>query len=160
MKTIEIRPVTPADAPFLTSLMNHPILLQRLHQTATSQSDWEEAISLWLSDPDEEGYILWKNSHPIGWFALNGLLSPTPYLKIAAILPEFQGRGIGQTVLRNLLSQLKARGYTKVRLFTDCDNQIAQACYRKCGFQIIQTAEGSWPDGTINRQYEMETNLL
>lgn len=159
MKIIEIRPVTPAESPFLTTLMNHPTLLHRLHQMPTTQDNWEEAISLWLSDPDEEGYILYDGPQPIGWFALNGLLSPTPYLKIAAILPEYHNLGIGQAVLRNLLARLKSRGYAKVRLFTDCENQIAQACYQKCGFQIIQTLEESWPDGTTNQQYEMELIL-
>ena len=160
MNKIQIRPVTPADAPFLTTLMNHPAILRRLHQLPTTQSDWEEAIALWLSDDDEEGFILFDGPRPIGWFAVNNLLSPIPYLKIAVLLPQYQGQGIGQTALRTLLDQLKARGYPKVRLFTDCDNQIAQACYQKCGFRPLATTQESWPDGTTCQQYEMESHLL
>ena len=159
MNNIHLHPVTTADAPFLTELMNHPTILRRLHQNPTTQSDWDEAISLWLSDPDEEGYILFENSHPIGWFALNGLQSSIPYLKIAVILPDYQGHGIGQRILQELLSMLRSRGYTTIRLFTDCDNQIAHACYQKCGFQIIATTKESWPDGTNCQQYEMELIL-
>lgn len=159
MNNIHLHPVTPADASFLTELMNHPAILRRLHQTPTTQADWEEAISLWLSDPDEEGYILFQNSTPIGWFAINSLQATIPYLKIAVLLPQYHNHGIGQATLRHLLSQLKTRGYRAVRLFTDCDNQIAQACYRKCGFQIIATTKESWPDGTNCQQYEMELIL-
>ena len=159
MNNIEIRPVSPADAPFLTSLMSHPTLLHRLHQTATTLADWTEAIDLWLSDDDEEGYIVSDNGRPIGWFAFNALLTPKPYLKIAVLLPEYHSHGIGQTVLDQLLPPLKSRGYRSVGLFTDCDNYPAQACYRKCGFEIIAESEESWPDGTTLKQYEMEKTL-
>lgn len=159
MNNITIHPVCPADAPFLTSLMNHPAILHRLHQIPTTQADWEEAIALWLSDDGEEGYILYDQTRPIGWFAFNGLLSPIPYLKIAALLPEYQGKGIGQFALTQLLPNLKTAGYTTVRLFTDCDNQIAQACYQKCGFQTIAETQESWPNGSTCQQYEMEKIL-
>ena len=159
MNNIQINPVCPADAPFLTILMNHPVLLSRLHQSPTTQADWEEAIALWLSGADEEGYILFEGSQPIGWFALNSLLSPKPYLKIAVLLPEYQGRGIGQLALSRLLQSLRSAGFRSVGLFTDCDNSIAQACYQKCGFRVIRTTRETWPDGSTNAQYEMEVIL-
>lgn len=159
MNTIQIKPVTPEDAAFLTELMNHPAILRRLHQTPTTTNDWTEAIALWLSDDDEEGYILFHQGHPIGWFAFNALLSPKPYLKIAVLLPEYQGQGIGQFALAHLLGKLKNAGYASVGLFTDCDNLRAQSCYQKCGFQILAEAEESWPDGSTARQYEMEAIL-
>ena len=159
MNNITLNPVSPADAPFLTQLMNHPAILLRLHQPVTTLSDWEEAIALWLSDDDEKGYILFAGTRPIGWFALNSLLSPKPYLKIAVLLPEYQGRGIGQFALMQLLTQLKAAGFTSAGLFTDCDNQIAQACYQRCGFRVIRTTRETWPDGSACPQYEMEVIL-
>lgn len=159
MNNIKITPVCPADAAFLTDLMNHPVILHRLHQTPTTQADWEDAIALWLSDDDEDGYILYDQNCPVGWFALNGLLSPKPYLKIAVLLPEYQGLGIGQFALTRLLGDLKNAGYASVGLFTDCDNRIAQACYQKCGFQMIAKAQESWPDGSTCQQYEMEKIL-
>ena len=160
MNNLQIRPVTSADAPFLTELMNHPAILRRLHQIPTTLQDWSDAIALWLDDSDEEGYILLEDATPIGWIAFNGLLSPIHYLKIAVILPQYQHRGICQTALQKLLPHLKIQGFaTTVRLFTDCDNLPAQACYKKCGFQIIATTEESWPDGTNCQQYEMELIL-
>lgn len=161
MTNITIQNVCLADAAFLTRLMNQPSILHRLHQTPTTQGDWEEAIRLWLQDPDENGYIIFDQAQPIGWFALNGLQShdKKAYVKIAVLLPEYQDKGIGQLVLSQLLNHLKATGYTAAGLFTDCDNLRAQACYRKCGFQIIAAAEESWPDGSVVKQYEMEKLL-
>lgn len=159
MTNITINPVRPTDAAFLTELMNHPAILRRLHQTPTTVDDWSEAIALWLSDDDEEGYILFDRDRPMGWFAFNALLSPKPYLKIAVLLPEYQGQGIGQFALTHLLEKIKNAGYASVSLFTDCDNLRAQSCYQKCGFRILAEAEESWPDGSIARQYEMEAIL-
>lgn len=156
MHNLFYRPVQDTDAPFLSHLMNQPSLLQRLHQLPTTKKDWDEAIFLWLRDPDETGYILLFDQMPIGWFAFNGLMGEIPYLKIAVLLPDFQGRGIGSRILIQLLQQLKRDGYSSVRLFADQDNLPALACYRKCGFRVLGTSEESWPDGSTILQYEME----
>lgn len=161
MTQILLRPVKTGDAAFIHTLMNTPTLMARLHQPATTLADWEEAVALWLGDPDEKGYIVTEDDQPIGWFAVNDLLSPAriPYIKMAALLPEHQHRGIGRQVIGQLCSQLQAEGYPTVRLFTDADNLTAQRCYQSCGFRIIATLEEPWPDGTTLLRCEMEKTL-
>lgn len=159
MSEFQLRPIETQDATFLHTLMNHPALTARLHQPSTSLADWEEAIRLWHSDPDERGCIVTAGDQPIGWFAVNGLCSGLPYVKMAALLPEYQGQGIGRQVITQLCHQLKAENYPAVRLFTDCDNTHAQRCYLQCGFRIIDTLEEPWPDGSVLQRYEMEKPL-
>ncbi|MBQ8313447.1 MAG: GNAT family N-acetyltransferase [Clostridia bacterium] len=161
MTQILLRPIETGDAPFLHTLMNTPALMARLHQPATTLRDWEDAIALWHSDPDEKGYIVTEDEQPIGWFAVNDLLSPSriPYIKMAVLLPEHQHRGIGRKVIEQLCSQLQSEGYPAVRLFTDADNLPAQRCYQGCGFRIIATLEEPWPDGSTLLRCEMEKKL-
>lgn len=158
MCSITMRKVERTDNVFLCELMNHPVLMRRLHQTETTREDWTEAIQLWSQDKDEQGYILCDSNLPIGWLAVNGLQSTDKkaYLKIAVLLPEYQGKGIGSSFISYLLVELKAAGYSAVGLFVDCDNAQAQRCYQKCGFEIVDAQECSWPDGSVIRQYEME----
>ena len=92
---------------------------------------------------------------------MNDLLSPVriPYIKMAALLPEHQHRGIGRQIIDQLCSQLQSEGYPAVRLFTDADNLPAQRCYQSCGFRIIATLEEPWPDGSTLLRCEMENKL-
>ena len=114
MCSITIRKVESKDSAFLCALMNHPALMHRLHQTATTNKDWTEAIQLWFQDEDEQDYILCDRDWPIGWFGVNGLQATDKkaYLKIAVLLPEYQGKGIGSSFLSDLLVELKAAGYS------------------------------------------------
>lgn len=160
MDRIQIRPVKYGDDKFLTKLMNHPVLMNRLHQAETAEEDWKEAIQLWLQDLDEKGYIAEVDGNPAGWFAVNGLTERKPYIKIAVLFPEFQGRGIGTRVLSLLIEMLKEEGYGQVRLFVDRDNLHAIACYEGCNFQIVGAVTQKWPDGTVCEQLEMARKLL
>ena len=162
MNNWTIRAVCPEDADFLTTLMNTPGLMTRLHQTPTGKRDWEESIALWLADADEEGYIVSSQGQQVGWVAVNGLLSPQklPYLKIAVLLPEFQNQGLGRQIIRQLMAELRKRGYPAIRLFVDQDNRKARRCYESCGFQSVGTVCQQWPDGTVCTQLEMEATIV
>ena len=154
---IRIVPVCEKDAEFLYRLMNCPAILQRLNEVATTRQDWADAISEWARDDDEEDYIIFEEDIPVGWLGINGLLNDdlTAYLKIAALLPEFQGRGIGSFVIRELVQSLKRRGIEQVVLFTDRDNLTAQACYRKCGFRIAESLTDTMSNGKTVQRYRM-----
>lgn len=75
MEGIEIRSVSAGDAEFLFQLMNEPAVMKALNEVPTEKRDWEEAVSAWAEDADEEGYIVFSSGQPVGWFAVNGLLA-------------------------------------------------------------------------------------
>lgn len=157
MGHIEIRSVSDDDAEFLFQLMNEPTVMKDLNEVPTKKQDWEEAVSAWSEDADEEGYIVLSSGRPIGWFAVNGLLADdhTAFLKIAALMPAYQGKHIGRYVLTQILEDLRFRGILSVRLFTNQDNLAAQKCYGACGFSITEVLREQMSDGTIAGRYQM-----
>lgn len=161
MKEIKIEPVTSNDADFLFCLMNHEVILSRLHEISTSIEDWSNAIHIWEGDADEENYIISLSNKPIGWFSFNNLQSidRTAYLKMAVILPEYQNRGIGTYVLLHLIFQLKERKYNSVMLFTDKNNINAKKCYQKCGFNVCEEFVETMSDNTDIERYRMVCKL-
>ena len=158
MGNIAIRKVTEKNAGFLFQLMNDPFIMQALNEVPTTQSDWDEAILLWQSDADEEGYIIFEDGKPIGWFALNNLMAENNevFLKMATLLPEHQNKGIGPYVITQLIDKVRAKNAASLSLFTDQDNHQAQKCYMKCGFYPVDTFIDEMSNGKkVNRMKMM-----
>ena len=157
----EIRKVTADDSDFLFCLMNEPSVMKALNEVSTQRSDWEDAISAWSADADEEDYIILSGGQPIGWFAVNGLLSEngTVFLKMAALLPEYQSKHIGRRALAQILERLRVLGIKSVRLFTNRDNLAAQKCYTECGFEVMEELTDEMSDGSFAVRYQMERKL-
>lgn len=156
-KDTRIETVRLNDAAFLHTLMNCPSVLQSLNEVSTEKQDWIDAIKEWNRDKDEEDYIVFHKDIPIGWLGINGLLhdDKTAYLKMAVFLPDYQGQGFGTAAIQALLCSLQDRGIKEILLYTDCDNHRAQACYKKCGFQVIETLSDTMSNGKIVPRYKM-----
>lgn len=78
---------------------------------------------------------------------------------MAALLPGYQGRGIGGRVLTRLLETLKAEGVPSAALFTNQNNLKARRCYEKCGFRVTEALVQEMSDGTREERYRMEIIL-
>ncbi len=156
-----IRPVNEQDAVFLNTLMNCPSVLQVLNEVSSELQDWTDAIEAWVSDADEEDFIVQYENTPIGWLGVNGLLNEDrkAYLKMAVLLPDYQGLGYGMQAIRELMCRLRQRGVKKLALYTDRDNRKAQACYRKCGFKVIESLTETMSNGKTIQRIMMETCL-
>ena len=48
--------------------------------------------------------------------------------------PEERNRGIGEALLKHVVTQAKAEGIRRITLLTDMQNERAQAMYRRVGF--------------------------
>jgi len=57
------------------------------------------------------------------------------HLARLAVHPAYQGKGIGYSLLRDLLIQFKRRGIQSVTVNTQHDNQASMALYEKVGFR-------------------------
>lgn len=71
------------------------------------------------------GYTWWEPSS-----------APIPTIGIC-VRDEYQGNGIGKSLLSKLIEEAKARGKSGLRLTVSKENEIALSLYRKAGFQII-----------------------
>ena len=160
-ENIHIRPVNEKDAAFLNSLMNCPSVLQVLNEVPSELRDWMGAIKEWLNDDDEEDFIVVHRNISIGWLGVNGLLNEDrkAYLKMAVLLTDHQGLGFGTWAIQELMCYLRQRGVKKLALYTDRDNHMAQACYRKCGFRVIESLTETMSNGKTIPRFMMEACL-
>lgn len=56
------------------------------------------------------------------------------------VSPDWQGRGIGGELVRNLMTSGRGRGYDYVRLLVSVGNARAQAMYARAGFKCCGSA--------------------
>ena len=161
VNNLELKEVMEREYEFLYELMNNESIMKRLNETCTSLEDWKSAILYWKNDSDEENYIIYNNNKPIGWIGINNLDSSDRevYIKILAILPENQRRGIGGYAVKNMINYLKGKGFKKLSLYTDKDNDYAQRCYIKCGFKIETTLTDKMANGKNIERYKMSIVL-
>lgn len=140
MNRVKLNRVTADDAGFLFRIMNMESVRAALNEPATSLCDWENAVRAWSTDADEEDYMICNGEMAAGWLGINGLSSPdkVAYLKVIVLLPEAQGKGIGQCAVGQVKEMLRQRGYAGLALYADQCNHRAVACYRKCGFRIVE----------------------
>ena len=79
-------------------------------------------------------------------------------IRMLAVLPEFQGRGIGEALVRACLDRAAADGRARVYLDTTQWMQTAQRLYRRIGF--VRAPELDWlPDPSVSLTayvYELE----
>ncbi len=132
---ITLKAMEKKDIPFLSELLNLPLIRQTLHMGATTVQDWDAAFAEWESDPDEENYIIWLGEVPVGWLSVNGLMDgKTAWIKELVLHPQYHGQGIGTIALDIISVVLGSWNYHKILLHTDYDNTPAQKCYEKNGF--------------------------
>ena len=161
MKNIKIIAVTENDAEFLQKLMNNETVMAILNEVPTALAVWVDAIKEWAQDTDEEDYIIFDGTTPIGWLGVNGLSSTDKkaYIKMITLLPQYQNCGIGSFVITETIENLKLRGYNSIGLYTDQSNIQAQQCYLKCGFDITTETEQKMSNGAVVKRYIMECSL-
>ena len=161
MKNIKIIKVNEGDSQFLQELMNNESVLTSLNEVPTTIEVWTDAISEWEQDADEEDFIIFDDSMPIGWLGINGLSTneKKAYIKMIALLPKYQNSGIGQYVINNLIENLKLQGYVSIGLYTDQSNMQAQQCYTKCGFEVTAMIEQKMSNGAVVKRYKMDRLL-
>jgi ribosomal-protein-alanine N-acetyltransferase len=57
------------------------------------------------------------------------------HLARLAVEPEFQGQGVGTTLVTDLIRQLSRRGFHRITVNTQGDNVMSHRLYRKLGFK-------------------------
>lgn len=73
-----------------------------------------------------------------------GYLSPNVSVLCGmAVRPSYRGHGIGTLLLREMIHQLTAQGFTELSLSVDADNP-ASRLYERHGFQRINKTGTSW----------------
>lgn len=107
--------------------------------------------------PSESDYldggmmILYDDDQPVGVVrGADDEYEDSPIMNIGplAILPEYQGRGLGRVLLRAALNFSKEKGYKRCVLCVNADNEQAKALYLQEGFEQAE--------GVVCYRYNLE----
>ena len=147
-----IRPITPADEPFLWEALYHAIYVAPgdapPERDVVNRPELARYVRDW-GDVDDLGFIAVaeENQQPIGaaWIRLltgenkgyGYTDDTTPELSVA-VLPEYRGQGVGTGLLTHLLQAVSIH-HRSVSLSVEAGNP-ASRLYRRLGFEIVSTS--------------------
>lgn len=145
---IQIRFITPDEVPAAKEL-----IYRVAHEVFRDKRPLEEAIAFYearhqMHDMDDvqETYfdndgiflVMTDNDQMIGTGAIRKLDEATCELKRVWLLFPYHGRSLGYRMIQELLNFAREKGYSRVRLETDRDDQSrAYALYKRLGFYEI-----------------------
>jgi len=90
-----------------------------------------------LSQPETRRYLVAETSGGIVGYAGLMCIEPIADVQTIAVVPEHEGRGIGSTLLTQLIEEARHRGAADVLLEVRADNPRAQQLYVRFGFEQI-----------------------
>ncbi len=97
---------------------------------------------VWLAELEEDGVTV-----PVGAMVLH-THSKTIRIYSIAVLPEHQGKGAGDILIRHAISTAHNRGLAQISLEADDSNETLLRWYSKYGFKIEQTLQDYYSPGS------------
>ena len=101
-----------------------------------------------LAQVDTRRYVVAEADGQIVAYAGLMCIEPIADVQTIAVVPEFEGRGIGSAILTELIEEARRRGAVEVLLEVRADNPRAQALYVRFGFEQIHVRRRYYRDGT------------
>ncbi|WP_315794068.1 GNAT family N-acetyltransferase [Paenibacillus sp. BIC5C1] len=105
-------------------------------QAFGNSEEWTRNYFTETDEPSRVTYIAWKNELPVGLVRINVINETTAFIHNFCILPVYQGKRLGRTVLGALVELLMKQHYTVIRLSVVTDNDRALNLYRSVGFEV------------------------
>ncbi|MBT2568408.1 ribosomal protein S18-alanine N-acetyltransferase [Arthrobacter sp. ISL-85] len=100
-----------------------------------------------LSQPETRRYLVAETSDGIVGYAGLMCIEPIADVQTIAVVPAYEGRGIGSTLLTQLIEEARRRWATEVLLEVRADNPRAQQLYVRFGFEQIHVRARYYRDG-------------
>jgi ribosomal protein S18 acetylase RimI-like enzyme len=126
---LTVRPMTEADLPEVAKVDN-----------AAFEPLWQNSISsLQTAFPQAAVATVALQDHRIVGYQISTQNPFGAHLARLAVLPDLQSRGVGSSLLGDLLAQLRERSINRVTVNTQSDNRSSQALYERMGF--VRTGE-------------------
>lgn len=100
-----------------------------------------------LSQPETRRYLVAETTGGIVGYAGLMCIEPIADVQTIAVVPEHEGRGIGSTLLTQLIDEARNRGAADVLLEVRADNPRAQQLYVRFGFEQIHIRPRYYRDG-------------
>jgi putative acetyltransferase len=145
---IKIRPIEPHEVSFAKELI-YRIAHRLFHDTRALEESiafYESRNQLYDMDTIQQTYfendgiflVMTNQDQIIGTGAIRKLDEEICELKRVWLMFEYHGKGLGYRILQELLAFARAKGYQRIRLETDRDDQRrAYDLYKRLGFYEI-----------------------
>lgn len=101
-----------------------------------------------LSQPDTRRYLVAEADGSVVAYAGLMCIEPIADIQTIAVVPEFEGRGIGSALLTELIGEARRRNAADVLLEVRRDNPRARQLYVRFGFEQIHVRQRYYRDGT------------
>jgi L-phenylalanine/L-methionine N-acetyltransferase len=131
-----IRPATQSDYDFIYRLYFHPsinpFLLYEMEEAPHFEAIFEPLFKAGML------YIFEQSGSSVGMFKLVALTHRTShiaYIGGLAIAPEHAGKGLGLTMMQEIIALGAQKGLLRLELSTATHNERAIRLYEKAGFQ-------------------------
>lgn len=139
---IIIRPMNFDDLPIVVELDRSSFAPVWRNSQASLECAFRQAAVATVAEFDNNivGYQISTGNHHGG------------HLARLAIKPQYQRRGIGYSLIRDMLDQFERRGARNVTVNTQLDNPISLSLYKKMGFQRTKEIYPVY-------QFELQTSI-
>ncbi|MHC6593636.1 ribosomal protein S18-alanine N-acetyltransferase [Arthrobacter sp. C152] len=100
-----------------------------------------------LAQPETRRYLVAETGGRIVGYAGLMCIEPIADVQTIAVVPDYEGRGIGTALLTMLIAEARRRWATEVLLEVRADNPRAQHLYVRFGFEQIHVRRRYYRDG-------------
>ena len=120
-----------------------------------------EEVRTQIEHESDEGrtLIIEDGGRPIGEMNYRNVGEMTAEIGVKICESDYQGKGIGRTVLSMLVKELFSEGYSKIILDTNLNNLRAQHVYELLGFRKVAVNTDSWTDQLGKKQSSVDYEL-
>ncbi len=92
-------------------------------------------------------YVVEVEGDIIGYARLEFIWLAIPYLALITLEEEYQGQGIGTSIVEKISHDLKAQGHSRIYTSSEIMEPEPQKFHRKCGFKECGIIAGMNDDG-------------
>lgn len=151
---VKIREIAPHEVGFLTDFLYEAIFfpeamarpgreIVRIPEIARYISDFGRENDYCLVAESDSGLLaaVWTRVFSNSAKGFGYVDESTPELSMS-VLPEYRNKGIGTSLLMEMIRKLQLLGYKQVSLSVDLDN-YAYMLYQKFGFMTVTVSDGS-----------------
>jgi ribosomal-protein-alanine N-acetyltransferase len=105
---------------------------------------WHSEFSLLRRAAVSSRFVVAEVGDQVAGYAEGDLLQHTAHINRIAVHPAYQGRGIGASLLQNILHTFWQLGAERITLNTQADNHYSLRLYRRFGFEPTGDAVTAW----------------
>ncbi|MEO6713737.1 MAG: ribosomal protein S18-alanine N-acetyltransferase [Mycobacteriales bacterium] len=103
-----------------------------------------------LADPVSRRYVVAESGRDLAGYGGVSVQSDEAYIQTIAVAPAYQRRGIGRTLLADLLTTARLRGAMTAGLEVRADNAPAQLLYARFGFEPVGIRRGYYQPSNVD----------